>query len=182
MLRRHPPTRRRGVAAVEFALVALLFLVPLLIGIWEVGRLVQVHQIVSNAAREGARLAAQGYTIKSDGTITQIYKDSSGGTPNVRDAVYQYLYAAGLTNLQNTPADLDVRFEFVAPTAAGTTPTEPYQGDKGQPFRVMVTIKDWSKVRWVNFGLVNPSGVTAVVNWQMLVDDPFSVNTTLPMF
>ena len=180
MLRRHPPTRRRGAAAVEFALVALLFLVPLLIGVWEVGRLVQVHQIVSNAAREGARLAAQGYPVKSDGTVTQIYKDSSGGTPNVRDAVYQYLYAAGLTNLRNTPADLDVRFEFLAPTAAGTTPTEPYQGDKGQPFRVTVTIKDWSKVRWVNFGLVSPSGVTAVVNWQMLVDDPFSVNETLP--
>ena len=180
MLRRHPRTRRRGVAAVEFALVALLFLVPLLIGVWEVGRLVQVQQIVSNAAREGARLAAQGYTVKGDGTITQIYKDSSGGTPNVRDAVYQYLYAAGLTNL--TPADLDVKFEFVAPTAAGTTPTEPYQGDKGQPFRVTVTIRDWSKVRWVNLGLVNPKDVTAVVHWQMLVDDPFSVNTTLPTF
>ena len=75
-----------------------------------------------------------------------------------------------------------MKFEFVAPTAAGTTPTEPYQGDKGQPFRVTVTIRDWSKVRWVNLGLVNPKDVTAVVHWQMLVDDPFSVNTTLPTF
>jgi Flp pilus assembly protein TadG len=178
MLRRTHP--RRGVAAVEFALVAMLFLVPLLIGVWEVGRLVQVQQIVSNAAREGARLAAQAYTIKSDGTVTQIYKDSSGGTPNVRDAVYQYLFAAGLTNLQNTAADLDVTFTFLAPRSDGGPATEPYQGEKGQPFRVTVTIRDWSKVRWVNFGLVNPGGVTATVNWQMLMDDPFSVNETLP--
>jgi Flp pilus assembly protein TadG len=178
MLRRTHP--RRGVAAVEFALVTMLFILPLLIGVWEVGRLVQVEQIVSNAAREGARLAAQAYTIKSDGTVTQIYKDSSGGTPNVRDVVYQYLYAAGLTNLQNTPADLDVTFEFLAPRSDGTTATEPYQGEKGQPFRVTVTIKAWSKVRWVNFGLVNPSTVGAAVNWQMLMDDPFSVNETLP--
>jgi Flp pilus assembly protein TadG len=180
MLRRRGRPARRGAAAVELAVVTMLFVFPLLIGVWEVGRLVQVEQIVSNAAREGARLAAQAYTIKSDGTVTQIYRDSSGGTPNVRDAVYQYLFAAGLTQLQNTAADLDVAFEFVAPRADGGPAVEPYQGEKGQPFRVTVTIKAWSKVRWVNFGLVNPSSVTAAVTWQMLVDDPFSVNETLP--
>lgn len=180
MPRRTRRTARPGVAAVELALVTLLFVVPLLIGVWEVGRLVQVHQIVSNAAREGARLAAQAYTIKSDGTVTQIYKDASGGTPNVRDTVYQYLYAAGLKNLRNTGADLDVTFEFVAPRADGQPAVEPWQGEKGQPFRVAVTIKDWSRVRWVSFGLVNPTGVTAAVHWQMLTDDPFSVNETLP--
>lgn len=171
---------RRGVAAVEFALVTTFFVVPLVIGVWEVGRLIQVQQIVSNAAREGARLAAQAYTIRTDGTATQIYRDSSGGTPNVRDAVYQYLYAAGLTNVQNTTADLDVTFTFLGPRSDGAPATEPFQGEKGQPFRVTVTIKDWSKVRWVNLGLVNPAGVTATVNWQMLMDDPFTVNTTLP--
>ena len=180
MLRRSGRPFRPGVAAVEFGLVTMLFIVPLLIGVWEVGRLVQVQQIVSNAAREGARLAAQAYTIKSDGTVTQIYKDSSGGTPNVRDAVYQYLMAAGLTNLQNTTADLEVTFEFLAPRSNGAAATEPYQGEKGQPFRVTVTIRDWAKVRWINLGLVNPSRVSASVNWQMLIDDPFSVNETLP--
>jgi hypothetical protein len=40
MLRRTHP--RRGVAAVEFALVTMLFILPLLIGVWEVGRLVLV--------------------------------------------------------------------------------------------------------------------------------------------
>lgn len=176
VLRRQPP--RRGAAAVEVALLFVFFMIPLMIGVWEVGRLVQVQQIVSNAAREGARVAAQGFTVNSDGTTTQIQRTS--GSPNVRDTVYQYLYAAGLTGLSNTTADLDVTFQFLAPTSQGTTPTEPYQGEKGQPFSVTVTIKDWSKVRWVNLGLVNPTQVTYTATWQMLIDDPFTVNTTLP--
>jgi Flp pilus assembly protein TadG len=180
MLRRPSRPARRGVAAIELAVVTMFFVFPLLFGVWEVGRLVQVQQIVSNSAREGARLAAQAYTLKSDGTITQIYTDSSGGTPNIRDYVYQYLYAAGLTNVQNTTADLDVTFTFLAPRGDGQPATQPYQGEKGQPFSVTVTIKDWAKVRWINIGLVNPTSVTSTVNWQMLMDDPFTVNTNLP--
>jgi len=51
--------RRDGVAAVEFGLTMPLLLI-ILVGIWEVGRMVQVKQIVSNAAREGARQASTG--------------------------------------------------------------------------------------------------------------------------
>ena len=40
----------------ELALVTMLFVVPLIFGIWEVGRLIHVQQVVSNSAREGARL------------------------------------------------------------------------------------------------------------------------------
>lgn len=47
---------RRGAAAVEFALVAPLFL-GLVLGIVEFGRAMMVGQLVTNAAREGARLA-----------------------------------------------------------------------------------------------------------------------------
>src|SRR3990172_3954666 len=48
---------RQGVAVVEFALVMLL-LVALLAGIWETGRMIDVHQLVHNACREAARQAA----------------------------------------------------------------------------------------------------------------------------
>src|SRR5436309_938093 len=62
---------RAGAAAVEFAVI-LPLLMLLLLGTWEVARLVQVHAILSNAAREGARVAAQGQIINLTGGYTQI--------------------------------------------------------------------------------------------------------------
>jgi Flp pilus assembly protein TadG len=72
---------RRGTAAVEFALVAPL-VVGLLVGLLEVGRLVQVNQIVSNAAREGGRKASTGVNTYAD----------------VQATVANYLTNAGITN------------------------------------------------------------------------------------
>jgi Flp pilus assembly protein TadG len=192
MRQSHRRQTRRGVASVELAFVTMLLVVPLIIGIWEVGRLVQVQQIVSNAAREGARLSAQGYTINSSGTPTQI--KASAGSNNVQDAVYDYLVSAGLTTLQ--PADVTVTFQFTTGRAtdyvpvpgvdpagtsypAGSMPPDPCYGDKGQVFRVTVTIP-WAKVRWINLGLVNPTTVTFTATWQMLTDDRFQVNEQLP--
>jgi Flp pilus assembly protein TadG len=166
---------RRAVAAVEFALTATFVLVPLMVEIWEVGRLVQVHQLVSNSAREGARRAAQAYTINSSGSPTQV--TVSSGTTTVTDAVYNYLYAAGLTNLSKS--DVQVSFQFLAPRSDGAAATEPYQGEKGQPFSVTVTVP-WNKVRWVNLGVINPTSLTFTVDWRMLVDDKFALDPTLP--
>lgn len=50
---------RAGAAAVEMAF-ALPLMLLLLVGTWEVGRMVEAQQVVSNAAREGARQAAAG--------------------------------------------------------------------------------------------------------------------------
>ena len=47
---------RRGAAAVEFAIIAPLFFL-LILGMIEIGRAVMVQQIITNASREGARLA-----------------------------------------------------------------------------------------------------------------------------
>jgi Flp pilus assembly protein TadG len=70
---------RRGVAVVEFAFI-LPILLLLLVGIWEVGRMLEAHQIISNAAREGGRVASTGLS----------------STVEVRDAVYEYLTNAGM--------------------------------------------------------------------------------------
>ncbi|NIL97349.1 MAG: pilus assembly protein [Planctomycetales bacterium] len=48
--------KRRGAAAVEFALIAPLFMLMVL-GMIEVGRAIMVQQILTNASREGARRA-----------------------------------------------------------------------------------------------------------------------------
>lgn len=47
-------SKRRGAAAVEFAIVAPVFLI-MIFGLVEFGRLVMVQQVITNASREGAR-------------------------------------------------------------------------------------------------------------------------------
>jgi Flp pilus assembly protein TadG len=172
------PGRRRvrpGVAAVELAAVFMFLVLPLMIGVWEVGRLIQVKQLVSGGAREGARLAAQGYTVGTNGVTTEVRGET--GPVNVHDAVYRYLVAAGLATLQRD--DVTVTFTFLAGRSDGQPSTEPYQGEKNQPFTVLVSVP-WDRVRWVNLGLIRPERVEFVVTWYMLTDDAFTVNTTLP--
>ena len=165
MIRRKTHTRAAA-AAVELAFVVLFFFIPVLFGIWEAGRLIEVQQIVSNSAREGARLASQGYTINSSGAPTQIT------ATNVRDVAYQYLVVAGFANLQ--PSDVTVNFAFL-----DTSVTDPYLGKKNDRFTVSVSIP-WEKVRWINVGLIRPTDVSFTVTWQMLIDDKFTVKLDIP--
>ena len=155
--------------------------------------MIQVKQILANSAREGARLAAQGYTLDSAGLPLQVYE--STGSLNVKDTVYNYLLSMGLTKLQKT--DVTVDFAFTSnlgapgtlnnvyypggvPNPAGT-PNDPYLGLKGQPLKVTVTIP-WAKVRWINAGVINPTSLTVTVKWEMLRDDTFAVDTQLPQW
>ncbi len=70
---------RRGTAAVEFAIVLPLLLI-LVMGILEVGRMLDVQQIMTNAVREGARHGA------ADAPIA-----------DVEQVVRRYLIQQGLT-------------------------------------------------------------------------------------
>lgn len=56
---------RRGAAAVEFAVVAPVFFL-MIFGMIELGRMIMVQQILTNASREGARLAVLDGTASSD--------------------------------------------------------------------------------------------------------------------
>ena len=162
--------RRPAVAAVEFAFVAPV-LVVLLAGVWEVGRMVEMQQLLSNAAREGARIAAQGLTINSTGSPTQICVTT--GDPNVQQTVLNYLNQAGLPV---TSSNLVVTFVFLN---GDTTQTQPYQAGKGQLFQVTATIQT-SGLGWSFLNLFTPATMTATVQWCSTVDDPFTVDTTLP--
>lgn len=169
-MRRFRRHRRGGAATVELAFVAPIFVV-ILVGLWEVGRLIQLKQVLNNAARDGARVAAQSVTINRTGTPTQIRV--STGDPNVKQTVLNYLTQAGL-NLD--PAQVTVTFAFLT---GDTTKTEPFQGAKGQQFRVTVTIPTAS-LRWTTLGFVNPPTLSAEAVWTCLVDDPFTIDTTIP--
>lgn len=77
---------RRGAAAVEFALVAPIFFM-FIFGMIEYGRAVMVQQILTNAAREGARVAilttATTTSVKSAVTTYLSNAGISGATPSV---------------------------------------------------------------------------------------------------
>ena len=159
------------------AAVSILFVAPLMIEVWEVGQLVYAQQVVADAAREGARLAGQAFTIDSSGN--QIQVTTATGTVNVTNTVYTYVRSCGLNTL--APADVTVSFAFTAPKSDGSTPTEPYLGEKNEPFTVTVSVP-WNKIRLINLGLINPTTVQYKARWQLLVDDVFTVNANLPIW
>src|SRR5262249_39241255 len=108
MIRPSAPARQRlGIAAVEMA-VLLIPLMTLFLGVIEFGRIIQVSQVVTEAAREGARAAAQGVSVQTVGSFIYYYASASSpnapnsaGTTrvNVADVVNQYLVCAGITNV-----------------------------------------------------------------------------------
>lgn len=68
--------KRRGAAAVEFAVVAPIFLL-LVFGMIEYGRMVMVQQILVNASREGARKAVLDGSVNADVlSVVDQYLDS----------------------------------------------------------------------------------------------------------
>jgi Flp pilus assembly protein TadG len=177
------PTARAGVAAVEFAVVLpLIFL--LLLGTWEVARLVQVQAILTNAVREGARIAAQGEIINLTGDFTEIVvSDTDPTNPDVTSTVENYVatadpnYRAG-TGIPTT--GMTVTFTFLDSSGNPTNPGyQPWQGTKGQRFRVTATLP-YNNFRWTTLNLLNVTQITASTDWTSMMDDPFTVNTTLP--
>ena len=158
---------RNGIVAVELAVCAP-FVFLMVVGLLELSRMAQVQQILSNAAREGARLSAQGLIINSTGSSTQINLNS--GTPSVTSIVKDTIARAGLPST-------NVTVQFAALT--GSPITHPYQSVKGQVFKVTVTIP-YADVDNININMFSPSSMTSSATMVSLVDDPFSINATLP--
>jgi Flp pilus assembly protein TadG len=159
---------RKGVAAVEMAFLSPL-LIMMIVGVWELGRFVQIQQTMCNAAREGARLASQAVIINSNGTYTQITTSTS--SPNVTTTVSNYLYGSGITNLTG----LTVTYADITTPSA----TDPYKGNQNDQFTVTVSLP-YSNVKWSPISLINPTTVGATCTWNIMVDTPINVSTTLP--
>jgi Flp pilus assembly protein TadG len=63
----------KGVSAIEFALVLLFILFPLIVGVIDFGHLFKHKQVLDNAAREGARAAVKGDDFNSISNIIKTY-------------------------------------------------------------------------------------------------------------
>jgi Flp pilus assembly protein TadG len=73
--------RRRGAVAVELALSLCFVIIPMLLGIWEIGCLLSAQQTLVEAVREGGRQASTG--LMTDAQVQQV--------------VLQYLSVAGVS-------------------------------------------------------------------------------------
>lgn len=148
--------RRRGVAAVEFAIV-LPVLILMLVGLWEVGRMVMVQQLLANAAREGGRAASTG----------------SKSVAQVKDAVVRYLTVNGIPKV--TTADVTV----VNLTSGGSA--EPTAANQLDHFQVTVTIP-FNNVRWIMMDQITSiTTLSGQAEWYCMRDIPLAVTSTIPL-
>jgi Flp pilus assembly protein TadG len=161
------PNKRRGAVAVEAAVVLPILLIMML-GIWEVGRIIQVQQILVNSAREGARIAAGGYV--QGAPVTEAM---------VEQAARDYLQSAGLPNAAVTGAD-------VALTCMVSPPwTNPADAQPLDRFQVRVTIPagaPFESLRWSFVTkITSVSQMEAIVDWVSLNNVEITIDTQLPL-
>ena len=139
----------------------------LLFGIWEVGRLVQVNQVLYNAAREGARLAAGGSNAGTQVTASM-----------VQQAVKDYLTSAGL------PSTAANGTQVTLTCLATPNWTDPYNALPLDKFTVTATIPSgaaFNSLKWSFVTqLTSVNSLTATVNWQSLNNSQVVVSTALP--
>jgi Flp pilus assembly protein TadG len=111
-----PDSRERGSAMVEAA-IALPILLVLMVGIFEVGRAYQHWQVLTNAAREGARMSVTPSSTEAltTGLIRQYMAD--GQLPKYAAAAIVVNKGASI-NVNGTPVGasavtVDYPFEFI---------------------------------------------------------------------
>jgi Flp pilus assembly protein TadG len=147
---------RRGIAAVELGVVLPLLLL-LLVGIWEVGRMVEVEQLLVNAVREGGRQASTGVKTVDE----------------VKDVVVRYLKQNGISAVSAQ----DVSVVNVT-NAARYDPSMANQLDQ---FRITVSIP-FDSVRWVLLDQITTvRTLTASADWYSMRDIPITVDYAIPL-
>lgn len=198
-IQRHTPARR-GVAAVEMAFVAPL-LFAFLVGIWEVGRVIMVDNILENAAREGARLAASNAYFSSNNhlnpattpvsTLT-LANPSTNADYEVQKKVVTYLQAAGLSTtgvtikVQNdgqTGAPKSWNYIYATSTSSGTGTGYDPSAAATQLDQLRVTVSiPYSSVGWSLLGrfFSSSSTLSGSCIWPAMRNTPLVVSTTIP--
>src|SRR5579864_2807700 len=177
---------RAGSAAVELAIV-LPLMVLLLFGLWEVGRIAEVSNVMSNAAREAARdasLAEDNLSTVANNTLSYLQAaeptafgqgHSTTMTPPV---VSIPANATGYTCWDNTANRELFTIYFLDVSAPAVT--DPTGMSKLDHFQVGVSVP-YTTIRWETYSQI--TGVTrasVTTDWCCMRDAPFSVSPVLP--
>jgi Flp pilus assembly protein TadG len=148
--------------------VALPLFLTLLFGIWDVGRIIEVQQLLSNAARDAARQAAIGSMLDpTTGAVVDVT------AADVQQAAVNYLTRNGV----NT-AGINVQFADL--TNAGAT--DPYEAAQLDHLRITVQLPAANiRLLLVNgFTDTNVVALTGAADWFSMRDSNVNVQTTLP--
>ena len=115
-MKMNTPNRERGSAMVETAICIPLLLV-LMVGIFEVGRAYQTWQVLTNAAREGARMAVMPSPTTAD--TTALVREYMANGQLTKAATASVVVDEGASiNVNGTPVSasmvtVDYPFEFI---------------------------------------------------------------------
>jgi hypothetical protein len=129
------------------------------LGIWEVGRMVEVQQVLFNAAREGARQAST----------------ASVDLPTIQTNVQTYIQSAepGITDLTG--------YQLTYQNVTHPTVTDPMNATQLDHFRITVSLP-FANVKWALVDQVTSvNTLSATVDWYSMKDLPVTVTTSLPI-
>lgn len=177
---------RRGIAAVEFA-ICLPFIVLTLMGIWEVGRIAQVSNVISNGAREAARDASMGQdNLQTIASNQLAYLQSAmpsafgqGHTTTIQSpSISLPANTTGYTCWDSTANQELFTITFTDITA--TSITDPTAMSKLDHYQIGIQVP-YASVGWNMLSqITGVTRITVTVDWASMRDTPFQVTPALP--
>jgi Flp pilus assembly protein TadG len=178
--------RRRGSAVVEFAVcVPLLFLI--LFGLWEVGRMTEVQQVMWNSAREAARDASLGQdNLSTIATNLLTYLQSaeptafgSGHTTTMKSPVVSLPANTTGWTCWDTTANREL-FTITFTDISNPSVTDPTLAAQLDVYQIGVQTP-YSSVGWTPVATITGrSRLYVSVDWASMVDSPFAIAPYLP--
>lgn len=178
--------RRQAVAAVEFAL-CLPFIVIALLGVWEVGRIAQVSNVLWNGAREAARDASLGQdnlqTVAGNLTVYLQNALPNAFVPGHSTSLISPVIAlpantTGYTCWDNTSNQELFTITFTDITQSSVT--DPTGMQKLDHYQIGIQVP-YATVGWTAISQISGiSRIQVVVDWACMLDAPFQVSPNLP--
>jgi Flp pilus assembly protein TadG len=178
--------RRRATAAVEFAVcLPLMFL--LLAGLWEVGRIVEVQQVMWNSAREAGRDASLGQAdFKTVATNIITYLQAAeptafgkGHSTKLQSPVVTLSKDTVGYTCWDTTADREL-FTITFRNFTNPTLSDPTTAKQLDRFEVGVQVP-YGSIGWTPVArITGRTRLYVAVDWVSMRDTPFQIAPYLP--
>ena len=176
---------RRGAAAAECA-CCLPLLVLVLTGMWQVGRVVEVHQVASNSAREAARDASLGQN-NLQAVATNLLSYLQAAEPTAFGQGHQTSMISPVVTLPanttgytcwDTTANREL-FTMTFRELTDTTVTDPTAMSQLDLYEIGVQVP-FQSIALTTVTAVSSTRLQVTVVWASMVDSPFEIAPNIP--